>query len=119
MPDHIQVQHILIGFKGSVPGKDITRTQEEAHALADDILNRAKGGEDLEALVAKYTDDQAPGVYGMANAGVTPEGTEVPRERMVRAFGDVGFSLDVGGIGIADYDPTTSPFGWHVIKRVR
>ena len=36
----------------------------------------------------------------------------------VPAFGNVGFKLAVGEIGIADYDPKTSPFGYHVIKRV-
>jgi parvulin-like peptidyl-prolyl isomerase len=37
---------------------------------------------------------------------------------MVPAFGDVGFTLRVGEIGLAPHDPTTSPFGWHVIKRI-
>ena len=40
-PEHIKVQHILIGFQGSVRGKDITRTKEEAKKLAYKILNRA------------------------------------------------------------------------------
>jgi parvulin-like peptidyl-prolyl isomerase len=38
---------------------------------------------------------------------------------MVPAFGNVGFALKVGEIGIADYDPHTSPFGWHIIKRLK
>ena len=38
---------------------------------------------------------------------------------MVPAFGNVGFKLAVDEIGVADYDPTTSPYGWHVIKRVK
>ena len=54
-PDHIQVQHVLIGFKGSVPGRPITRTQEEAKALAYDILARAQKGEAFDSLVVKYT----------------------------------------------------------------
>ena len=41
------------------------------------------------------------------------------RDRMVPAFGNVGFVLAVGEIGIADYDPVASPFGFHIIKRVR
>jgi hypothetical protein len=36
----------------------------------------------------------------------------------VPAFGDVGFSLDVDGIGVAEYDEASSPFGWHIIKRL-
>jgi parvulin-like peptidyl-prolyl isomerase len=38
---------------------------------------------------------------------------------MVPAFGNVGFKLEVGEIGIADYDPLTSKYGYHIIKRVR
>lgn len=41
-----------------------------------------------------------------------------PRAAMVPAFGDVGFGLEVGEVGIAGYDEKTSPFGWHVIKRL-
>ena len=37
---------------------------------------------------------------------------------MVPAFGEVGFSLAPGEIGIAEYDPVKSPYGWHVIKRL-
>ncbi|MBI5837467.1 MAG: peptidylprolyl isomerase [Candidatus Eisenbacteria bacterium] len=118
-PSHIQVQHILIGFKGSVPGKPITRTLEEAKKLAYDILQRARDGEDYDKLVAKYTDDQAPGVYGMSNNGVAPAQGEYPRNGMVPAFGNVGFELSVGNIGIADYDKANSPFGFHIVKRVK
>ncbi len=118
-PAHIQVQHILIGFKGSVPGKPITRSLEEARRLAYEILQRARDGEDFGKLVEKYTDDQAPGIYGMANTDVTPAQGEYPRKGMVPAFGDVGFELSVGNISIADYDKKTSPYGFHVIKRIK
>ena len=37
---------------------------------------------------------------------------------MVAAFGDTGFPLKVGGIGLAEYHATTSPYGWHIVKRV-
>ena len=42
-----------------------------------------------------------------------------PRSRMVGAFGDVGFPLEVGEIGLANYDPDTSKYGWHIIKRIK
>lgn len=119
-PDRITVQHILIGFTGSVPGKNIQRTKEEAKALAYELLARAQKGEDFDGLVKEYTDDAWPGTYGMANRGVTPASpNEYGRSNMVPAFGNVGFALAVDGIGVADYDPTTSPYGWHVIKRVK
>src|SRR5580765_4196852 len=60
-PAHIEVQHILIGFVGSVPGKNITRTKEEAMKLAHEILDKARKGANFDSLVAKYTDDNPPG----------------------------------------------------------
>lgn len=118
-PLHVQVQHILIGFAGSVRGKAITRTQEEAKTLAYQILDRARAGEDFDALVRQYTDDSPPGIYGMSNVSVPPLPGEYPRDQMVPAFGNVGFAVSPGNIGIADYDPAASPFGWHIIKRLK
>lgn len=118
-PEHIQVQHVLIGFAGSVPGKRITRTQEEARALAYDLLAQAQAGADFDAIVRQHTDDSPPGIYGMSNLGVSPARGEYPRNQMVAAFGDTGFPLEVGGVGIADYDPRKSPYGWHVVKRLK
>jgi parvulin-like peptidyl-prolyl isomerase len=37
---------------------------------------------------------------------------------MAPAFGDIGFALAPGEIGMASFDPRTSPFGWHIIKRI-
>jgi hypothetical protein len=123
--DHIQVQHILIGFKnavgfqGNAPANAQARTQEQAKTLAYDLLNKAKNGENFDNLVTQFTDDSPPGIYGMSNTGVQPGQGEYPREGMVPAFGNVGFGLKVGEIGIADYDPQTSPYGYHIIKRIR
>jgi hypothetical protein len=120
-PDHITVQHILIAFKGSIPKPDVTRTKEEAEKLAKEIFERAKKGEDFDALVKEYTDDQHPGIYSMANFNVTPDtaNQEYSRSQMVQVFGDVGFTLEVNGIGLGEYDPQKSKYGWHIIKRIK
>lgn len=118
-PEHIQVQHCLIAYSGTLPGKTVSRTMDEARKLAYEILDRAKKGEDFDALVKKYTDDSHPGLYGMSNKGIAPGPGEYPRTGMVPAFGDVGFKLKVGEVSIADADPGKSPFGFHVIKRVK
>jgi len=66
------------------------------------------------------SDDPGGGAYMMSNNGVRPtSGDEYPRNKMVPAFGDVGFKLEVGAIGMSTYDPRTSPFGWHIIKRLK
>jgi parvulin-like peptidyl-prolyl isomerase len=119
-PDRVAVQHILISFKGAIPKPTVTRTKEEAQKLAEEVFERANKGEDFDALVKQYTNDEYPGVYRMSNKGITPDQSkqEYPREGMVKSFGDVSFSLPVGGIGMAKYDSQKSRFGWHIIKRI-
>jgi hypothetical protein len=119
-PNWVTVQHILISFKGAIPKPSVTRTKEEAKKLAEEVFARAQKGEDFDALVKKYTDDEYPGIYRMSNKGIPPDPTrqEFPRERMVKGFGDVSFSLPVGGIGMAKYDSEKSKYGWHIIKRI-
>ena len=120
-PERVQVQHILIAFQGSIPDAKVTRTKEEAEKLALDLFSRAQKGENFDALVRQYTDDQHPGIYAMTNFNVTPDSNrqEYARERMVKAFGDVSFGLKIGAVGMAAYDPETSKYGWHIVKRLR
>lgn len=119
-PERVVVQHILIAFQGSIPDAKVTRTREEAEKLAGETWRRAKGGEDFDALVKALTDDQYPGIYRMSNAGIEPDPAkeEYSRTRMVKGFGDVSFSLRVGEVGLAVYDPGASKYGWHIIKRL-
>jgi len=122
-PDRVTVQHILIAFKGSIPDEKVTRSQAEAKALAEQLFERAKKGEDFKTLVQKYTDDRYPGIYKMANFGLEPVQSppsrrEYARAKMVKGFGDVGFKLKAGEVGLAVYDPAASKYGWHIIKRI-
>jgi len=118
-PDRVVVQHILVSFGDKIPGKKIARTENEARVLAGQLLERARKGEDFDALVKQYTDDQHPGIYAMFNRGLRPRGRdEYPRQGMVACFGDLSFSLQPGGIGLCELDATRSPYGWHIIKRL-
>ena len=124
--DRITVQHLLVGFEGSVRGKNINRSKAEAQKLAEELLTKAKSGADFDELVKDHTDDSFPGVYNLVNFGIEGDKTNPNREKwvykrgeMVAAFGDVGFVLDVGEFGLAPYDSEKSPFGWHLIKRIK
>jgi hypothetical protein len=127
-PERIAVDHILVGVKGpNFPNGKYT--EDEARKLAYRLLDELESGADWAELKRRHSEDrpgpgQPPGgPYAMANNGVMPRSGEYPRGRMVGAFGNVGFELDVGEIGIADYDPNgakpPSPFGYHLIKRVK
>lgn len=107
--ERIEVQHILISFDGGrVPG--VTRSKDEAKVLAEKVYAEVLAGGEFGALVKQYTNDSAPGIYPMTKAG---------RAGMVQAFGDVGFRLEVGEIGVAPWNAKASPYGWHIIKRLK
>lgn len=118
-PDRITVDHILIGVKGPrMPKGD---TDAVARKKAYDLLAQLKAGANWKELKKAHTDDPPPGgPYAMANHGSRPTSeAEYPRGNMAPAFGDVGFELEVGEMAIADFDARTSPFGYHLIKRVK
>ena len=120
-PSAITVQHCLIGFAGSVQGKTISRSKESASKLASELLEKLESGEDFDAIIQAYTNDSPPGIYKMANSGLPADSRAgvYSRDGMVPAFGNVGFKLEIGEYGVSEYDPTTSPFGWHIIKRLK
>lgn len=104
----IAARHILVSFEGAQrASEDVTRTHDEAEALATDISRRAKEGEPWSRLHAQHSDE--------TNG---PEGGDLGtfgRGRMVPAFERAAFGLEVGEIS----DPVESPFGFHVIQRTR
>jgi parvulin-like peptidyl-prolyl isomerase len=117
-PNTVVVQHILISFKGKVDKKKtVTRTKKEAEALAIEVFERATT-EDFDALVKEYTNDTYPGIYKMTNTGAPMIAGAAQRSGMVRSFGDVAFSLAVDEVGMANYSAGSSPYGWHIIKRL-
>ena len=124
-PEHtasvVEVQHILIAHAGAdVPGA--TRTLEEAEERAAEVLGRIENGEDFGTLVEQFSDDPGrPGIYTMV-ADLSLKASNpgsMGRQEMVRAFGDVGWRLEVGKVGVAPHDPAASPYGWHLVKRLR
>lgn len=118
-PKKVKVQHILIAFEGSLPGKNVKRSQQEAKKLAEDLLQKANEGEQsFQELVKAYSDDQDPGIYELSNLGLQPNEGEFARSDMVQGFGDLAFSLETDEIGLVEYSEERSPFGYHILKRL-
>lgn len=107
-PTQIQAAHILIAYKGA-KGADakITRSKEEAKALADHVGMQARAGADFAELALKFSDD--PNVKtNKGNLG------ELTRKSMVKPFTDAAFGLVKQEISL---DPVETAFGFHIIKR--
>lgn len=107
-PAEIEAAHILIMYQGSnrAPAS-ITRSKEEARALAEDILKQIKDGADFAEMAKKYSD----GPSGPRGGKLGPFG----RGAMVKPFEDAAFALKKGKVsGIVE-----TPFGFHIIKRLK
>jgi len=106
-PKRIGARHVLIQWMGSDrAGKSVLRTREQALVLAQEVLRRARAGEDLGRLAVEYSDEPNAGARG-GSLGRFGKG------QMVGAFEAVAFKLKVGQIS----DIVETPFGYHIIQR--
>jgi NIMA-interacting peptidyl-prolyl cis-trans isomerase 1 len=107
-PEEISAQHLLVMYQGSKSApRTIKRSKEEARSRAVEALDSIKRGQDFDKVVSAYTDE--PG--GAARRGSLGK---FSRDRMVKAFSDAAFALEVGEISTV----IESPFGFHVIRRL-
>lgn len=102
----VKASHILISYDGVQQAQPKEpRTKEEAEALANEILDKAKKDPDSFSDLAKeYSEDP-----GSANKGGQYD--DIARGMMVPAFDEYVFSSEVGEIGIVE-----TTFGYHVLK---
>lgn len=108
-PATIGASHVLVMHRRSerVP-PNVTRTAEEARTRAEDVLRRARAGEDFAALARQYSDEPGVATSG-GSLGTFGRGAMVP------PFEQAAFALGVGQIS----EIVETPFGFHVIKRTQ
>ncbi len=99
LENFVHVQHILIQFEDS---------EAEDHsaelATAQEVLDKAKAGEDFTALMEEYNEDP----------GEPEEGYYFPAGKMVEEFEEASFALKDGEIS----DIVETSYGYHIIKRL-
>lgn len=94
------VQHILLLTQG--------KSEEEKAAIykkMEEILKRAKAGEDFGELAKEFSEDP-----GSKNRGGLYE--DFPRGQMVKEFEEAAFNLPVGSIS----DIIETEYGYHIMK---
>jgi peptidyl-prolyl cis-trans isomerase D len=99
--DTVEAAHIL--FKVTDPAKE-----EEVRAKAEEVLKKAKAGEDFSELAKKYSEDDTTAKQG---------GYMGPFQRgqTVKEFEDAAFSLKPGEIS----GLVRTQYGFHIIKVLR
>ena len=102
----VKVRQVLVSWKGKnarVTPKDPARTREQAQQLVEEIIQRARGGEDFVELQRQYNEDSAvENVYDVSKTS-----------NDVRPFKRLASELDVGEVGYCETD-----FGFHILKRI-
>ena len=104
-PEMVKAAHVLIGTKDMTTGTDLSDEQKNAKKkIAEDVLKKAKAGEDFAKLAKEYSDDP----------GSKDKGGEYtfPRGQMMPEFESAAFSLNTNQVS----DIVTTTYGYHIIK---
>ena len=106
MPDSVQSRHILIRYQGSFRASDaITRSKEDAKAMADSIAGVLKRNKNkFEALAKTLSDDKSNSDNG-GDLGYSGPG------KLTKDFNDFIFDNNTGTLGVVETE-----FGFHVVE---
>ena len=95
---YLRAKHVLISI-------DDDTDDAAAKAKAEEVLEKAKNGEDFDALIEEYGED--PGMAGNPDGYVFTDGT------MVQEFEDGTKSIEPG-----EFTLVKTSYGYHVIQRL-
>lgn len=100
----MSVSHILIAYKGADSAKEsVSRTKEQAAALAADLKKQLDGGADFKTLARKNSD--GPSAAEGGSLGTLGRGTMVP------VFENAAYALTAG----QNSSVVETQFGYHII----
>ncbi|WP_300440360.1 peptidylprolyl isomerase [Christiangramia sp.] len=105
IPDSVKASHILVTYQGSQLGAGVSRSKEEAQALADSIAGVVRNDSAKFAeLASEYSADTSNKEQG-GDLGYFVPGTMIP------AFDNYVFDNSTGDVGVVE-----TPLGFHVIS---
>lgn len=101
-PRRLQIAHVLV----RVPPVGGSAAEEKSRAKVEEVIKRARGGEDFAKLAQAISEDTANAAKG-GDLGFVGSGELVPQ------FEQAAFALKKGEVSAA---PVRTPFGYHAIK---
>lgn len=104
----VEVKHILISYEGTERADEsVTRTKNEAFALAQEVLEKIEGEESFEELAKEYSDDPGSKEYGGVLASPAGEGQYTP-------------DFETAALALQEEDEVSdiveTEFGYHIIQ---
>jgi len=99
-PKTVEARHILIKVGPDAAPEEVAQAKEKI----EDILKKAKGGQDFAELAKQYSEGPSKDKGGHLGS--------FRRDAMVKPFADKAFGMQAGEIS----DPVQTRFGWHIIK---
>jgi parvulin-like peptidyl-prolyl isomerase len=104
-PEMVRAAHILFGTRDLTTQIELSDAQKATKKkLAEDVLKRARAGEDFAKLAKEFSED--PGSKDKGGEYTFPKGQMVPE------FESAAFSMNTNQIS----DIVTTAFGYHIIK---
>lgn len=104
--DFLRAKHVLIMTTDSLTGEDIDdEAMAEAEKKANEVLEKAKNGENFDALIEEFNEDP-----GMAS---NEEGYFFTDKQMVSEFENATKSIQPG-----EFTMCKSSYGYHIIQRL-
>ena len=100
-PKRLRVAHVLV----RVPPVGGSDAENAAKAKVEDVIRRAKGGEDFAKLAREISEDKASAVQG-GDLGFVGPG------ELVAPFEQAAFAIKKGEVSA----PVRTPFGYHAIR---
>jgi|ERR1041385_2023612 peptidyl-prolyl cis-trans isomerase C len=104
-PEKVRVAHILLSTRDQASGGELPDDKKAAkHKQMEDLLKRARAGEDFGKMAKEFSEDP----------GSKDKGGEYtfPRGQMMPEFEAAAFALNTNQVS----DIVTTPYGYHIIK---
>ncbi|MGN0149619.1 MAG: peptidylprolyl isomerase [Clostridia bacterium] len=104
--DYLRAKHVLISTQDPLSGADVDADKlAEAEAKANEVLEKAKNGENFDELIKEYGED--PGMTS------NTDGYFFTDNEMVSEFEEATKSIQPG-----EFTLCKSSFGYHIIQRL-
>ena len=104
---YMRAKHVLIQFPTNDDGSEVTEEQKaETKKKAEEVLEKAKNGEDFDKLIEEYNEDPVMSTY--------TAGYYFGKGEMVEPFENATMALEENAIS----ELVETTYGYHIIKRL-